>query len=207
MTANAEVPGAGAAGGKEGWYQVIYKEMWQQYLHEDQTLERRNNTFLAVQAAMLIVLGGIVKALIDVNIWEVSVNATKLRAFPFGIVMVLFASLALKLVKDWEEVTVVAGNYAKLRTFTLVNIEELAGVTDMGGAAIEYNWRKKGESWDSLPSGEFTPFPRSALLNQAKISSAGRGAYNITLSNAATIRWAWLSIFLSGGAIMFWRFV
>lgn len=154
----------------EGWLQTLYTEAWEQYSHEDNLSQSRNNLFLGVQAAMIAILAGISGLLIGMAPIVIGSHQLWVGFGVLGVIMFTFAVFAGHLATHWEEVTKSGRSYLHLRWIAIRAIEERVGLHSINLAGMEHNWREFSES---NPGKEYCPFSDSESLRQHTVPPLG----------------------------------
>jgi len=138
---------------EEGWLRTMYTEAWNQYCHEDNISQSRNNLYLGVQAALIAILTGISGSLIGMDPLTVGSHKIWVGLGSLGTFVVVCAIFATRLAAYWKGVTKAGRGYLNLRWIAIRAIEEHAGMHQVNLTGMEHNWRVlKIQPWQRVLS-------------------------------------------------------
>ncbi|KOF07232.1 hypothetical protein AC739_19545, partial [Planococcus glaciei] len=86
------------------WLRTLYSEAWKQYSHEDNISQKRNNLFLAVQAALIATLTGASGILLKLKALKVGSYELWIGHLALGFILIVFWYFANRLTSFWESV-------------------------------------------------------------------------------------------------------
>lgn len=124
----------------EKWHEILYSEAWNQYKHEDNLVQSRNQMYLTILTLLLSVCIGIVTFLLGRNEpnSEISLSVNVLIS---GIVLLIFSIIILIIVKSWSGVTDASKHYVNMRFLVAKDIENKFVHDNLGLAQREDYWK------------------------------------------------------------------
>ncbi len=135
--------------GRDEWLRTLYVEAWKQYAHEDNLGVSQSRLYIGVQQTALVAVLALAGS-IAISAKPLPADGHPLQwglAF-FGILAIAVGLVSLMFSKHWRNVTDAGRRYLSMRWLTIMAIEELAGLEDIGLAHIEDRYRRF-----SIPEG------------------------------------------------------
>ena len=150
----------------EQWLRVIYTEAWNQYAHEDNLAQGRNNFFMGLQAALIALWTAFLKPLYEIGEVSIGSYTMHLGLLLLGGSTFLIGLFSFLLTWNWKAATQAGQRYLNLRWMPIIAIEKLAQIHRFGIATLEHEWKQLSEIHPNEP---YRPFENIEGLEKCQL--------------------------------------